>query len=255
MQKLISFFLILLSVIVSSQNIKVTYNVDNNGFSDVLENVYINNNYKISIKDSIPVKIGDQSRLKADVVIADKSKIYRNIVIDDLKKKDVYYTHTFKGQNFLVLDVLPDIKWKIDSKTKKKIGKYNCTKATTTYRGTDIEAYFTTEIPVSLAPNKISGLPGLVMEMRTFGENYTIWSVKNIVYPYKGEINYSPKYINSLKRIDIKKLVQLIDEKNEDDFNIQQSKLKLPAGVKVASVSVTRINPRNMLETKFEWEK
>lgn len=252
---LLCFTTFLLSI---AQNIKITYVCssffDNSRTSDKIENVYYNNGYKISVSDSVSLKKytpKDDGSLR----IEDKSKIFRRIIVNNPKTKELYFTYAFNNQNYLVHDEIPEIKWKISANETKKIGKYLCKKATTTYRGTELEAYFTTEIPISLAPHKVSGLPGLVMEMRSFGQIYYTWTVMKIDFPYSGVPNYNPKYLKSLKSIGIRDLVKKIDDKIEEDFNIQQSKLELPAGVKLSSVNVVRVNPRKMLETKFEWEK
>lgn len=241
-----------------AQNIKVTYVCsnfyDNSRTSDIIENVYYNNGYKISVSDSVSFKKYNPKD-DGSIRVIDKSKVFRSVIVNNSKTKDLYFTYAFNNQNYLVHDEMPVIKWRIFANETKKIGKYLCKKATTTYRGTELEAYFTTEIPISLAPHKLSGLPGLVMEMRSFGQIYYIWTVKSIEFPYNGVPNYSPKYLKSLKPIEIKDLVKKIDDKIEEDFSIEQSKLEFPAGVKLSSVNVVRINPRKMLETKFEWEK
>lgn len=253
MKTQIIFILIFISGVLSAQNIKVRY-IRDNGLTESTEDVYINKGFKISITDSTAIT-KNSAKYNGRIIISDKGKAYRRIIINNLKSREVFFTYTFNNNNFLVHDTLPDINWKISPKETKKIGKYTCIKATTTYRGTDLEAYFTTEIPISLAPNKIYGLPGLVMEMKTFGENYSIWTVKNIEFPYNGAPDYSPKYIKSLKLLEIKNLVQAIDKKLEEEYDIMQSKLKFPEGVKVEKVAVRRSNPRLMIETKFEWEK
>ena len=255
MKKILTLVLINITAIIFSQNIKVTYIRNSLNYADIIEKVYLNNNYKISISDSIAAKIYDLPTSSSDVHIKSKDKTYRRIIIHNIKDKDLYFTHAFKSQNYLVNDHLPDIKWKIHSKDTKKIGKYLCTKATTTFRGTDFEAYYTNEIPVSLAPFKLSGLPGLVLEMRALGENHNTWTVKSIEYPYKGTIDYSPKYIKSLKNVSLKKMVAMIDAQNEEDDRIQNSKLELPQGVKIVESSVKRVNGRGMIENKFECEK
>ena len=198
---------LILSAFSFSQNIKVTYKYMTSPYYEYEENVYVNDNYKVSIVDSLPVKkykINNGS----DAVIEDQYKPYRTVLIGDTRQNTLYFTYRLKKINYLVTDTPPVIKWNLKYKETKKIGKYVCKKATAVFRGTDIEAYYTTEIPVSVGPFKFKGLPGLILEVKTLGINKMSWVAKNIQYPYKGTPNYSKKYIGSLKKIGIKEIVK-----------------------------------------------
>lgn len=235
-----------------SQNIKVTYKYIPSYTVEYEENLFVNNNYKISIVDSIPVKKYKFNKGAADAVFEDKSKIFKKVLMGDTRQNSLYFTHGFKNTNYLVSDTPPVIKWNLKYKETKKIGKYVCKKATAVFRGTDVEAYYTTEIPVSVGPFKFNGLPGLILEVKTLGINKMSWVVKGIQYPYKGTPNYSKKYIGSLKKIGIKELIKKIDERNDEEDRIFWSKLNLPMPAKT---EVTEGNPRGVIENKFEWEK
>lgn len=234
-----------------SQNIKVSYKYMPSYAAEQEENVYVNNNYKVSIVDSIPVKKYKIDKGAADVVIEDKTKAFRNVLIGDIRQNSLYFTHQIKKTNYLVSDNPPVIKWNLKYKETKKIGKYLCKKATAVFRGTDIEAYYTTEIPISVGPFKFKGLPGLILEVKTLGINKQSWVVKNIQYPYKGTPDYSKKYIDSLKKMGIKELIKKIDDTNDEDQRIFHSKLGLPMPAKVV---INEGNPRGVIENKFEWE-
>ncbi|MCY1661028.1 GLPGLI family protein [Chryseobacterium sp. SL1] len=252
-----SFFLsVFLYALSFSQNIKVTYAYKPSEAFETEENVFLNNGYKISIVDSILQKKYKAKEYGADVIIEkDKGiKQYRNILIDNIGKNDTYFTYQIKKTNYLVSDNPPEIKWNLKYKETKKIGKYVCKKATATFRGTNIEAYYTPEIPVSIGPYKFKGLPGLILEVTTVGINYRYWVVKNIQYPYNGAPNYSSKYIKSLDKISIKDLVKKIDNINDEDQSMILSKVQLPSGTKLGRVETIGGNARGMVENKFEWE-
>lgn len=126
-------------------------------------------------------------------------KQYKNI-----KDKTVLQEKEIFGKEFLVSDTLPQIKWKMETETKK-IGTYTCYKATAVVptdksnlmnyrpkkgaeeevkkkseeelRSTNfmdmvevpkdktITAWYTPEVPVSQGPENYYGLPGLILEV------------------------------------------------------------------------------------------
>lgn len=125
-------------------------------------------------------------------------KQYKNI-----KEKNILQEKDLFGKEFLVSDTLPQIKWKMESETKK-IGTYTCYKATAiipadksnlmNYRPKEgaeekvkkdeeqqkstnfmemielpkdktITAWYTPEVPVSQGPENYYGLPGLILEV------------------------------------------------------------------------------------------
>lgn len=252
--KKLPFLCILLCITSFSQNIKITYTYKPSDLADYEENVFTSNNHKISIVDSIPVKKYKANYGDAIVVEKDKGiKPYRRILIDDIKNNTISFTYLMKKTNYLVSDNPPAIIWNLKYKETKKIGKYTCKKATATFRGTEIEAYYTSEIPVSIGPYKFNGLPGLILELKTLGTNKSFWTAKNIQYPYKGAPNYSTKYIKSLPKITLKDLVKKIDDRNAEEQSMFLSKLKLPPGVSQPKIT-TEGNTRGMVENKFEWE-
>ena len=121
-------------------------------------------------------------------------KSYKNI-----KDKALVQSQEFYGKKFLVKDALLKMEWKMGTESKK-IGQYTCFKATTVVptrdltwynfswgdlraaqqkpadstnvqsnepdiKLTQIEAWFTPEIPVGHGPGEYWGLPGLILEV------------------------------------------------------------------------------------------
>lgn len=68
-----------------------------------------------------------------------------------------------KKEILLLEEIIPKIKWKIFSE-KKKIGNFNCQKATSSFRGRVYIAWFALDIPINSGPWKLRGLPGLILE-------------------------------------------------------------------------------------------
>jgi GLPGLI family protein len=112
---------------------------------------------------------------------------YKNIKTNSLVQKQEFY-----GKQFLVKDELQEIKWVMGSETKT-IGNYTCFKATAEIptkelnwynfswgeirntensdenqetQSTQVEAWYSPQIPVSLGPAEFWGLPGLILEVR-----------------------------------------------------------------------------------------
>ncbi|MCX2451582.1 GLPGLI family protein [Pedobacter sp. PLR] len=79
-------------------------------------------------------------------------KVTKKIIIKESLIKKYYYE-----------DAYPNIIWKITSEVKE-IGDIKCTKAEGNYKGRVYYAWFTTELPLTGAPWKLLGLPGLVLE-------------------------------------------------------------------------------------------
>ncbi len=96
-----------------------------------------------------------------------------NVIYHFISKNDVY-------DEVVVKDSIPDFNWHI-TKQKKKIGRFECYKATTNFRGSNVAAFFTYEIPISLGPHKFRGLPGMILEAKSHDLDHT-WSVTNIKY-------------------------------------------------------------------------
>ncbi len=133
------------------------------------------------------------------------------IIYKNIKTKEMLIAHELFGKAFKVVDTLPKLEWKITGETKQ-IGRYLCVKATATKTWEDfnlltirraaasenrenkkkdsiaelpmakeIEAWYTTQIPVNQGPDKFWGLPGLILEIST-GET-TILCSKIVVNP------------------------------------------------------------------------
>jgi GLPGLI family protein len=89
---------------------------------------------------------------------------FGEVTFIDYSKKQVIVREKVIKRAFIYEEFLPQIKWKLVNETKQ-ISKFNCQKATTTFRGRNYIAWFTTEIPISMGPWKFNGLPGLILEL------------------------------------------------------------------------------------------
>ena len=133
---------------------------------------------------------------------------YKNV-----KDNQLIQTQEFYGKKFLVKDKLQKIEWKMGSETKQ-IGNYTCFKAMALIpsdelswynfswdklrrqepqadstgvvkepeiKMTQVEAWYTLQIPVSHGPSEYWGLPGLILEVSA--DNNTMLCSKIVINP------------------------------------------------------------------------
>ena len=122
--------------------------------------------------------------------------------------------------NFLYEDDFNTLDWKIDNETQN-ILSYNCQKATTSFRGRDYVAWFTTDIPISNGPWQFGGLPGLILKLYDSKKNFIFecTGIENIINR-KEPINY---YLVEFTKLSRKEYRQT--EKRFHDDWIQYEKL------------------------------
>ncbi len=98
---------------------------------------------------------------------AGTDEIYRNLLTGNMEIKN-----RVDETIFCYEENKPVLKWAILS-GRKVIANYPCQNATVEFRGRKYEAWFTTEIPISVGPYKFGGLPGLILEIQDSNQNYT----------------------------------------------------------------------------------
>jgi len=74
----------------------------------------------------------------------------------------------------------PEIHWNMADSTKK-IGKYDCTRATAHFRGRDYTVWFTPQIPIPYGPWKLIGLPGLILQAHD-SLNDIIFNAQKVIF-------------------------------------------------------------------------
>lgn len=151
--------------------------------------------YKEEEKLDAPGQQGPGSRMM-NSMMGSGGTFFKNV-----KEKSYTVDKEFMGKEFLIVDSLPKLNWKLETETKK-IGDYNCFKATavkpvsqsdfrnfrrkkedtksdeakkekTTNFMEDFEmpkevtitAWYTPDVPVNQGPESYWGLPGLILEV------------------------------------------------------------------------------------------
>jgi GLPGLI family protein len=87
----------------------------------------------------------------------------------NLKKESLTERREFMGKTFIIQDEDPKLPWKLGTDQKEILG-YNCTNATATIEDREVEAWFTTELPLASGPGNYYGLPGMILEVSSKGE-------------------------------------------------------------------------------------
>ena len=193
MKKLI-FGVILLSQFCFSQSandaiLKVEYNeyrVYTPGFINLdLGTLLVSKNtsyYKSVVQNKITDNLVSSESALLFTKSSGKKELLPDIIIDrenNLLTERVFENLYVDGY-FAVQEPLPKMNWKLLNEGKK-IGEYDCKKASVEFRGRTYYAWYTMEIPVSLGPWKFNGLPGLILEVDDVKEIYK-WQAKTVSY-------------------------------------------------------------------------
>ena len=165
---LIAFFLFINLNAQSSFNGVVSYQQTKKDFMGThitFYDLYFNNKYSVYLYDED--KDEDLSGYKSTGIFVDlisetsaETPFYYRL----LNGKEVIYNEPDYSKQYIVKDDAINFKWKIHPE-KRNIGNYECTKATTEFRGRKYTAWFTNKIPVDYGPWKFHGLPGLILEI------------------------------------------------------------------------------------------
>ena len=152
-------------------------------------------------------------------------KLYKNT-----QEKVTINETEMMGKFFLITDPIETKKWKMTGETKK-IGQYNCFKATyekevqeTTFsfgsqnqnqspktKTVEVVAWFTPDIPVSTGPSWYQGLPGLILEVND--DKTTILCTKIVMNPNDKSKIKRPKRGKVINNVDF---VALQDQKRQE---------------------------------------
>jgi GLPGLI family protein len=155
----------------------------------------------------------------------------------NLSSQTQYESRAMFEKNFLIVDSLKPLKWKISEETKT-IAKHVCKKATTSVaaqtmrigavriggrngadtanktatvapKETEVIVWYTEEIPASIGPDSYNGLPGAILEVdMDNGANVTTatevtskYPKKELVQPTKGDKMNKAEFQEAMKKI------------------------------------------------------
>ncbi len=236
-----------------SQKIHVKYLHIRSEIATLYEDLYIDENKVLSRQDSL-IQFKNLNSSDGNITAFRPGKSTRAFyfisTINDENKRDFFFTSAVNGNdpndNYFIHDNVIRPVWIIDKKSTKKIAGYHCIKATANFRGSDITAYFTEDLPYSVGPFKFFGLPGLILDVRHDNKSFNIWRAEKVELDYKEKIDFTPSF-KQYQRIEIKKFIDLKDKlllkNNKEVLN------SLPSDAKI-QYSSNRLG----IEKVFEWE-
>lgn len=232
------------------QQIHVKYKNVRSPIVSVYEDLYINkDNQVISIQDSIlmyaPSPSSEVSVLSKPRSNYAPSKISYISDIENKNTRNFFFNNYIGVNKYFVFDTVVKPNWSIDYKDVKRIAGYDCIRAETKFRGSEIEAYFAKDLPYDAGPFKFYGLPGLILFVKEKGNSFNIWKAESVsLNDSNTNIEYKPKF-SKMDKIGIKEFVQLKDNSfsnNSATQNINNTKIK------------TFSQKQMSIEKVYEWE-
>jgi len=185
----------------------------------------------------------NEIQIKQKIIKLDKIKYFL-----EQENNTIYISQKYKGESILIQDSLPNFNWNLIKGKTKTINEFICKKATLHFRGSDVIAFYTEEIPLSFGPWKFKGLPGLILEIYNINDAVIHHSiVKKITYPYLLPTNFEiPKKVKIVKLKDV-----ILNRDKEMKERMNRMDARAPKGVKSVGSKITRVS----IEKIYEWEK
>ena len=234
----------------AQQQVHVKYLHVRSPIATLYEDLYIKDNSVISIQDSI-MNLNTSGTISA--VKKSSRPMTKNYFISQLKTenniRNVFFTGLSGEMKYFIHDNVAMPNWKIDKAQTKKILGYTCVKATGNFRGSDVTAYFTKELPYSAGPYKFYGLPGVILDIREDNNNYNIWKAEKVELVVDPKINFNPK-LSNYPKIKMKEFIEMKEGAQKKEMS--EILAKMPEGTKMEPDK-----PKNRpgLEKVFEWER
>lgn len=100
-----------------------------------------------------------------------------HFLVKDNERRFLFYNRIINGKYFFIKDSLNTMKWNL-GKDEKTILGYKCHSATTSFRGRDYVAYYSSAIPIPDGPFKFGGLPGLILEIKSNDQEFSFTAIK-----------------------------------------------------------------------------
>lgn len=115
-------------------------------------------------------------------------------------------TRELMGRTFLINGAQPSYAWKLTGEESEFLG-YKVQKATAVQDSTTIEAWFTTQIPVSAGPGLYGGLPGMILAV-SVNDGHTTYAATDVsLEALAGEAIVAPSAGDKVSREEYEQIV------------------------------------------------
>lgn len=189
------------------------------------------------------IKKGENIKLSEKLV----GHLYINLVRDSVYSQGLVYKTPY-----YIKDKIHYNTWKLSSETKEIAG-FQCQKAKGNFRGRYYEVWFTPDIPVSLGPWKLLGLPGLILYAKDQTGSVE-FIAKSIVLNDK--ISPVTKAYKELPHIgEIKTLQEYIKLKDLEYLEIHKAALARAPRKENTTTEVIPAGRLYKMEISYEWEQ
>lgn len=194
---------------------------------------------------------GSDNEFKINQKLIQLVKLKRYVFKDN---NVVYSVFTDDGEDIMVVDSLPEMKWELILGQNKKIAGFNCQKAILKFRGRKFTAFFTEDIPVNYGPWKFKGLPGLILEISSENGNlgFHSWTVNRVSFSHQNQTQLLAEkewQIPELKTMSLQQYEELKYARMLKQNAINDS--RLPKGTTVSKTTFQRLG----IELIYEWEE
>ena len=172
-----------------------------------------------------------------------KTYVYKNY-----PQGNITVTDGLSMQDYIYEDELNTQQWEIRDSTKT-ILNYSCQMAVCNFRGREWTAWFTTDIPVSDGPWKLSGLPGLIMEAYDKGNQY-VFTIVGLQKVEDEPIYFSETYVGS-KRFEKTSRIEFLKAKKAALMNLN-GYIEMETGIDLSGGNPPRIMRYDLLELDYK---
>ena len=205
-------------------------NIDYTEFFGVHEKKY----YSMSFSEFF--SIYEQNTINEDgieIINGFKEPQIKRKYFTNLKAKEILFIEGIAYIEILAKDTL-NIAWEL-KEDQKRIGEFNCYKATTNFKKNNYTAWFTTEIPFSFGPWKFNGLPGIILEISDETNFHQIIATR--IRLEKSQVSLSKKIeeFNKSKPKTMREYKMLRKREDEDIYNLLISKAGRETYLKVST--------------------